>query len=375
MPRKNEYKLVQMRSNWLVALVAIAGCSSITNPESPVTQSDDGKQAQSQGTGIELSLHQVMDTEGTGKLAATYLVPDGYTATDEVKWIPNNYLTPVVGTMTLWSEDKQTMLKSVSGLQICFGHSPAGTYGIDPPKSVCTYLISDWKHKHPDLKSKVLEKSDQSIPEASSSGPGYRMYGNRGIVKLNYNDQGDNYIVKLSARINVMETIPTTTAIGGTLYEGAWVISCNYTVIALEDRFAEAMKMFGLVMSSYRTDPHFFNTVMQARDIIQRNFYARQKQIMETSQIISQTNDEIIDSMNKSYKTAQAIGEKEVTGFDDYIRGIDRYNEEGGEVSLPSGYAHAWSDGSGKYIVSDDHLYDPNVGGPNGTWHQMEKQQ
>jgi len=363
------------RSWWLVALVAIAGCSSTNKPDMSAARTDEGKQTQSQGTGIQLSLHQVMDTEGTGKLAATYLVPDGYTATDEVKWIPNNYMTPVHGITTLWSDDKQTMLRSDSGLQACFGHSPAGTYGIDPPKSVCAYLINDWTRKHPDLKSKVLEKNDEGIPEASHSGPGYRMYANRGVVKLSYNDQGDNYIVKLSARIDVMATVPTTTAIGGTLYEGAWVVSCNYTVIALEDRFAGAMRMFGLVMSSYRTDPHFFNTVMQARDIIQRNFYARQKQIIETSRIISQTNDEIIESMNKSYQTAQAAGEKEVTGFDDYIRGIDRYSEQDGQVSLPSGYAHAWSDGNGKYLVTDEHGYDPNVGGPNGTWHEMEKQQ
>jgi hypothetical protein len=133
------------------------------------------------------------------------------------------------------------------------------------------------------------------------------------------------------------------------------------------------MKLFGIVLASYRTDPHFFNTVMQARDIIQRNFYGRLGQIMETSRIISQTNDEISASIESSYKATQAAEDHEATGFDDYIRGIDRYQESDGNVSLPSGYAHAWSDGNDRYLVTDQTLYDPNVRGPGGTWHEMEK--
>jgi hypothetical protein len=32
----------------------------------------------------------------------------------------------------------------------------------------------------------------------------------------------------------------------------------------------------------------------------------------------------------------------------------------------------AWSDGTGRYIGTDQHLYDPNVNGPGGAWHEME---
>jgi len=58
-----------------------------------------------------------------------------------------------------------------------------------------------------------------------------------------------------------MMTIPTTTAIGGTMYEGGWVISNAYTVTAPSERLPDAMKLFGIVLASYRVDPHFFNTV------------------------------------------------------------------------------------------------------------------
>jgi hypothetical protein len=193
------------------------------------------------------------------------------------------------------------------------------------------------------------------------------------VLKLQYSSDGATYLVKCNARIDVMMTIPTTTAIGGTMYEGGWVISNAYTVTAPSDKLPDAMKLFAIVLASYHIDPHFFNTVAQARDIIQRNFYQRLGEIMETSRIISRTNDEISASIDSQYKTSQAALDRESENFDDYIRGVDRYQESDGEVGLPSGYSHAWSDGNGKYLVTDEHLYDPNVNGPGGTWHEMEK--
>jgi hypothetical protein len=96
---------------------------------------------------------------------------------------------------------------------------------------------------------------------------------------------------------------------------------------------------------------------------------------MEMSQIISQTNDRMSDAINRTYERSEEAVEHEATGFDDYIRGIDRYKDDDDQVSLPSGYNHAFSDGNGNYIVTDEHGYDPNVNGPNGNWHEMEKQQ
>src|SRR5579862_5541453 len=362
---------------WLAAIVLLAGCADSPTQHAgnspPGTASPAARASESTGTQIRLALHKVMDTTGTGKVAGTYLLPDGYSATDEIKWIPDDYLTPVVGSSTLKSSDGRVVIESMSGLETNFGHSPAGAFGVDPPESVSGFLLRAWKKAHSDLKFTVIDKQDSDIPDATQNGAGFRMFGKRGVIKLQYVKDGATYQVKSHARIDVMTTIPETTAIGGTMYEGGWVISNAYTVTAPKEQLPEAMKLFGIVLASYRIDPHFFNTVMQARDIIQRNFYGRLGQIMETSRIISQTNDEISASIDSAYKATQATEDREATNFDDTIRGIDRYQESEGDVSLPSGYAHAWSDGNGTYIVTDQALYDPNVSGPGGTWHEMEK--
>ena len=365
-----------MRKYLLAVILVLPSCKQPSAVQGGAAKSGSAeiarKAAEPGGIQLRLSLHKVMDTQGTGKLSGTYLLPEGYTATDEVKWMPNAYITPVVETSKLTSGDGQIVMESMSGVQTNFGHAPAGSFGVDPPRSVSAYVLSLWKRAHPGPSFQVASKVDTDIPDASHSGPGYRMYGKRGTVELRFIRGGVTYRVKTSARIDVMSTIPETTAIGGTMYEGGWVISGLNTVMAPEEKMPEAMKLFGIALASYKMDPHFFNTVMQAREIIQRNFYQRLGQIMETSRIISQTNDEMSAAINSQYKTGQSVAEHEAASFDDYIRGIDHYDESDGQVSLPSGYAKAWSDGNGSYIVTDEHLYDPNVNGPGGTWHEME---
>jgi hypothetical protein len=333
-----------------------------------------GKQSLAhKGTQIRLTRHKVVDKNGTGKLAGIYLLPDGFTATDSIKWMPNDYLIPVVGTSTLKNKDESVIMEWMSGMQTNFGHGPAGSFGTDPPESVCAFLLSLWIREHEGVDVTVVSRQDSNIPESTQTGAGFKTIGKRGVLKLQYRENGVTYLAKSSARVDVMMTIPAATAIGGAMYEGGWVISNAYDVSAPSDKLPGAMKLFAIVLASYRTDPHFFNTVAQARDIIQKNFYGQLGVIMETSKIISQTNDEISASIHSQYQTASAASDHEAANFDDYIRDIDRYQEPDGPIGLPSGYAHAWSDGNGKYIVTDQHLYDPNVNGPGGTWSELHK--
>ena len=106
--------------------------------------------------------------------------------------------------------------------------------------------------------------------------------------------------------------------------------------------------------------------------MIREKFYARQRMIAKTSDLIARTSNEISESRMRQYKDSEASQERENENFDDYIRGVERYNDGNEQVKLPSGYPSAWSDGNGGYIVSEDRLFDPNVGG-TGNWHPIER--
>ncbi len=354
------------------AAAGIVGCSSTAmvatgNSDSPRAATADS------GTVYHMQLHRVMDDEGTHKLAFTYLIPEGWTATDKITWIPNDFMTPEVGVSTVRSSDGQVELDSASGVWTNYSHSPSGDVGQHPPKSVSDLLVRGFKQTHPDAAFEVLEKSDTPVDSLLGTAPPQGSnFGLKGVLRLRFSQNGRKFLTKMQGRLDGMQMTPVETGMGQ-MYEGGWRITETLAVTAPEEGMSEAMKVAGIILTSSRLDPHFFNTVLQAQKIISDAFYSQQRQIAQISQIISRTNDEISDQIMSSYRTGQAVEDKEISGFDDYIRGVDKYRDSEGAVDLPSGYEHAWSDGNGRYIVTEQHGYDPNVGSVGATWHEMEK--
>jgi len=53
---------------------------------------------------------------------------------------------------------------------------------------------------------------------------------------------------------------------------------------------------------------------------------------------------------------------------------VDEYHDPvaGKPVELPSGYNNAWANRNGEYIVTDSHLFNPNVE-LDGNWQKLKK--
>ncbi len=43
-------------------------------------------------------------------------------------------------------------------------------------------------------------------------------------------------------------------------------------------------------------------------------------------------------------------------------------------MELPSGYGHAWANGNGEYVVTDNPNFNPNVE-LKGDWQELEKKE
>ncbi len=91
----------------------------------------------------------------------------------------------------------------------------------------------------------------------------------------------------------------------------------------------------------------------------------------DLSRSISDASDSIMDGYFERSAAYDRMGEK----YSEAIRGVDSYIDPTSDFrpELPGGYDHAWTNGLGEYIVSNDHLFDPNL---NSTmnWRQMERQ-
>jgi len=90
------------------------------------------------------------------------------------------------------------------------------------------------------------------------------------------------------------------------------------------------------------------------------------------SRIISQNNDDILRIMNSTYRNRQRSYDRVYRNFSNYIRGVDDYRNpySGYTVQLPNTHRYVWAGRNGRYLLSNNALFNPNVSG-NGTWTLM----
>lgn len=100
------------------------------------------------------------------------------------------------------------------------------------------------------------------------------------------------------------------------------------------------------------------------------------KAAMERSRIISRHNREINDMIVKGYEQRQAIKDRTHERVINTIRGTEDYVIPGTNeyVQLPGYYEKVYTNSNGEYLLSSDHLYNPNTD-PNvnsSQWNAME---
>jgi len=105
----------------------------------------------------------------------------------------------------------------------------------------------------------------------------------------------------------------------------------------------------------------------------------------QLSRQISANNNAMIAGMDASRAAANAAdanrrraeladpGRGATAGFDEYIRGVNTYDDpEYGSSQHDATAAYVWTDGSGTYQYSDDPFFNPNIGAGGGpNWSVM----
>lgn len=128
------------------------------------------------------------------------------------------------------------------------------------------------------------------------------------------------------------------------------------------------------MVQSVRLNLGWYNKVMQVYAIRNQGIQQSIEDAGRLSRHISQVNDEILEMNRQAYENQQASQDRVARQFDNYIRGVEEYQNpiEEKAVQLPSGYNQAWVSGSGEYILSNDPGFNPNE---NSTieWREMPK--
>jgi hypothetical protein len=95
----------------------------------------------------------------------------------------------------------------------------------------------------------------------------------------------------------------------------------------------------------------------------------------QLSQYISQTSNEIADSVMDAYWARSAIQDQIHSSFIQYIQDSSTYYDPNNDRNFvfPGYYDNAWVNSLGDYILSDNANYNPNVS-LSGNWTQLTRQ-
>ena len=153
-----------------------------------------------------------------------------------------------------------------------------------------------------------------------------------------------------------------------------WACDYLFSFRARGEHLEALSDVFHTMVGSFRLDPQWYGRVMQMSNYMVQNQIQHIHQIGQLSQMISQTSNQISDMMMDAYNQRQQTLDRLSDQFSQAIRGVDEYYDtaEGHGVELPSGYEHAWSNGIGEYILTNDHNFDPNLESTM-NWEHLER--
>jgi hypothetical protein len=146
----------------------------------------------------------------------------------------------------------------------------------------------------------------------------------------------------------------------------------------------QALNQFSVIMSSFRTNPawsetvnKFWKDVRQQKQIAHigklRMMDAQTKAMGEAAIRSGQERLKAMDANIRSWEQQQSSDDRMHTNFIKAIREVEHYQDETGKVELASGYDHAWSRGDGSYIMSNDPTFDPGSVFQEPHWKEMKK--
>ncbi|MEL7489854.1 MAG: hypothetical protein AAGJ73_03975 [Pseudomonadota bacterium] len=114
-----------------------------------------------------------------------------------------------------------------------------------------------------------------------------------------------------------------------------------------------------LIRKSYRQDPQWAAKMAQHRAVINRQ---NAQGAAARSRIISQTNSEIMDMQQDSWRRQNDMRDRGQRESTEAILGVETYNDpyNGGTVQLDNSYENAWQLNDGTFVLTNDASFEPN---------------
>lgn len=330
---------------------------------------------QTANAALMMTLREVKDPQ-SGLVAYTYLAPEGWEITDEVYWDRNNRYNPAHLNAHCYNNDGLTIQVKASYTNRYWAN-PMGNSGNNLPPADITAALKTYLQW---LRGTTIQFTEATVL-ASSQEPGMQGYNNstiiyyqNGRIRGNYEKNGVHFDEILYGSIWLMHTKQPPDFTGFFSEDITWEVNDLFLSCASHHRNPETGVSTALtIKSSVKQTLPFYNCEKQTVELLRQEYHQRNFQAGQISKITSQTNQEISDMINKSYRERQKQQDLNHEQFCNYIRDVDRYNNGSGtEYQLPAGYDSAWVNDKGTVLLIDSNTPDPNYGSYE-TWTKLNR--
>jgi hypothetical protein len=342
------------------------------------------------------NLHQTFDPQ-LGLVLCALELPPGWSAQSQVEWRPDWPSNPVSSWARV-SDPTNTVgvdflpAQSFAWIEPNPGMYPAGTMlagQVMLQPAPAAVVLSRWlipRMRGPQARVTSVQTGRELARRMSIvDQPGARLDGASAIVEVpGYTEEWYGLTVYADA--------PPEYGPLGPLVQTNWGFERLLVMHAPTGTLDAHREQLWSIAGGLRVNPVWQEQATQTVLSIQRGLqlqmaqgYANIAAAGQLSRQISANNNAMIAGMDASRAAANAAdanrrraeladpGRGATAGFDEYIRGVNTYDDpEYGSSQHDATAAYVWTDGSGTYQYSDDPFFNPNIGAGGGpNWSVM----
>jgi len=193
--------------------------------------------------------------------------------------------------------------------------------------------------------------------------PGVEALAEGGKVRIEYRHRGKLMEEEIYAVVSQYIThLPGSMFTPG-YYINYWYVDYVFSFKAEKGRLNAHSKTFQTMIFSLKINPKWFAKLVNTKELIAQRIIEGIEAIGRIGSVIAEASSQLRTDQQAAWEQRQSVQDKIAENYSGYIRGVERFHDpfRGGEVELPAGYGHAWSNNLGEYIVTDSPSYNPGI--------------
>lgn len=323
---------------------------------------------------IKFKTYTHLDQEGLGCNAFTILVPDGWDVSGGLIWRDHPTM-PAAVNLSIKSPDGLNEVRLLPSRPYTWFTAPMMFYS---PSEGSFYMGNEIRRPVngfeeyiryyilPYYGQNVRYKGSKRLPDLADAirqeNPGGS--ADAGCVRIEYDWGGHTFEEDILCAV-------VTANLGISIY---WFVDKIFTLRSEKSYLDDNYKMFDVIIKSFKLDINWYNAYCQLVQVMVNNKLNESRHALIRSRIIANANNQISDMIMQSYERQQATYDRVYQGISESIRGVNTYYDpyKGYGVQLPNQYRYVYGNALGEYILTDDPLYNPNIGS-NVNWQNLNR--